>query len=715
MKLKNKKGFTLIELLAVIVVLAIIALIATPIVMNTIKNAKKGANERSIENYKRAVEQAFMNARVDGKLEEGYYRGSKTLVNGNSKVEVDYQGTEVSCTIIKYESSNITIDKCNIGSIPEESVDEYVLKTEYNAEIGDYVNYDPTKGGTVSATYVSTQEKNGVTNQTFDISNYKGKWQILGIEGNGKIKLISSDIIEPTSGGSASSDGKYNYYQIKGEAGYINGVDELNKVGSLFAQGEYAESGRSVKLEDLTAISPGMDLNKVEHGNDKNMYHNSKTIGSYGYTVSYKYSNDGTKVNYTSENGSKMTIDANMFYHYDDTTKSFIRNSNADKTKTYTLTNNLNEYNPRKIFNVGYKDLNDKGYRWYELLYRNTDDTTSNYSPNQPYFLATRRDYANKNGYNSYGIYNSAGIDAYGLTLCKPTKNATNDIVIDEKTASKGIRVVVTLSDNASLGKTSSISSNNINYSVFNIVKKGTYINGQEVYFNVSTGTKCTSSDFIETQSNTGVKEGCMKFYAFNDDDGDTVNLILDHNTTAMVAWNSGGSTVNGPKEVLEQLKKDTESWKGTITPSNYTMDQTGQTSNAKYTIDYSGYKARIITAQEIAQITGNTSWDEKNANSNWYYFDSKIKTASDTCKEGNTSGCSYGWLYDRTNTTCTNFGCSNNSDQKTNGYWTVSSFATAYGEAWLVHYYGEVANTLVRNSGVFGLRPVITVLKSQL
>ena len=45
--MKNKKGFTLIELLAVIVVLAIIALIATPIVMNTIKNAKKEAAERT--------------------------------------------------------------------------------------------------------------------------------------------------------------------------------------------------------------------------------------------------------------------------------------------------------------------------------------------------------------------------------------------------------------------------------------------------------------------------------------------------------------------------------------------------------------------------------------------------------------------------------------------------------------------------------------------
>ncbi len=49
--MKNKKGFTLIELLGVIVVLAIIALIATPIVMNTIKNAKKGSAERTADNY----------------------------------------------------------------------------------------------------------------------------------------------------------------------------------------------------------------------------------------------------------------------------------------------------------------------------------------------------------------------------------------------------------------------------------------------------------------------------------------------------------------------------------------------------------------------------------------------------------------------------------------------------------------------------------------
>ena len=44
----KKRGFTLIELLAVIVVLAIIALIATPLVLNTIENSRKGAFEQTI-------------------------------------------------------------------------------------------------------------------------------------------------------------------------------------------------------------------------------------------------------------------------------------------------------------------------------------------------------------------------------------------------------------------------------------------------------------------------------------------------------------------------------------------------------------------------------------------------------------------------------------------------------------------------------------------
>jgi len=52
----NKKGFTLIELLAVIVILAIIALIATPMVLNTIEDARRGAAQSSALTYLSEVE-----------------------------------------------------------------------------------------------------------------------------------------------------------------------------------------------------------------------------------------------------------------------------------------------------------------------------------------------------------------------------------------------------------------------------------------------------------------------------------------------------------------------------------------------------------------------------------------------------------------------------------------------------------------------------------
>ena len=262
-----------------------------------------------------------------------------------------------------------------------------------------------------------------------------------------------------------------------------------------------------------------------------------------------------------------------------------------------------------------------------------------------------------------------------------------------------------------------------------------TYKNGEAVYFNVTTGEKCSPEYylFIKGQSSTGVKSGCMKFYAFNDDGGDTVNLLLDHNTSERVDWlskedyiatggedlsNDGGacqygglcsSNVYGPLTLLDQLKNDTDEWKGTITPSNYTMDQSTQASKAKYTIDYSGYKARLITAQEVAQITGNTTWDERT-----FYFDTKTSSQSATCKSGNTSGCKYGWLYDRTNKGCTTYGCLNNSDQETYGYWTASSYAGISNYAMQVNYEAEMTTYPVIDS-ILGVRPVITVLKSKL
>ena len=114
--MKNKKGFTLIELLAVIVVLAIIALIATPIVMNTIKNAKKGAAERTADNYIKQVETAVATAKLDSDgVPDGIYTidGEGNLTGEslpNGKLTIDMKGNKPKSGTITIKNGQVTND-----------------------------------------------------------------------------------------------------------------------------------------------------------------------------------------------------------------------------------------------------------------------------------------------------------------------------------------------------------------------------------------------------------------------------------------------------------------------------------------------------------------------------------------------------------------------------------------------------------------------------
>ena len=63
--MNKKKGFTLVELLAVIVILALVALIATPIILNVINDAKKQAALESLKGYIDGAEKAIMMNKVN--------------------------------------------------------------------------------------------------------------------------------------------------------------------------------------------------------------------------------------------------------------------------------------------------------------------------------------------------------------------------------------------------------------------------------------------------------------------------------------------------------------------------------------------------------------------------------------------------------------------------------------------------------------------------
>ncbi len=103
--MKNK-GFTLIELLAVIVILAIIALIATPIILGIINDARTEAKKRSAELAYSGVEYAITSymfehsGNVPGSLadlKDHFKADNVTFDSTNGEIK-DKAGTKL-CTV----------------------------------------------------------------------------------------------------------------------------------------------------------------------------------------------------------------------------------------------------------------------------------------------------------------------------------------------------------------------------------------------------------------------------------------------------------------------------------------------------------------------------------------------------------------------------------------------------------------------------------------
>jgi len=107
----RKNGFTLIELLAVIVILAIIALIATPIILGIINDAREKANERSVELYASAIK----NGIAAYQLREMKEVAVGTYTTETLPFDVEYDG-EVECTTIElYDNGGVYVAGCTVN------------------------------------------------------------------------------------------------------------------------------------------------------------------------------------------------------------------------------------------------------------------------------------------------------------------------------------------------------------------------------------------------------------------------------------------------------------------------------------------------------------------------------------------------------------------------------------------------------------------------
>ena len=144
-----------------------------------------------------------------------------------------------------------------------------------------------------------------------------------------------------------------------------------------------------------------------------------------------------------------------------------------------------------------------------------------------------------------------------GASATDSDGNAISNIVIDKSNlvmSTEGIyQVKYTATDTKGISST-------VYRNVY--VSNNKYANGTAIYFNPNSNSVCSKA---EATSNTSKSNGCMKWYTFNDDGSSTVNLLLDHNTTATVAWASTGTNANGPVEVKKQLENDRASWNGAV------------------------------------------------------------------------------------------------------------------------------------------------------
>ena len=206
---------------------------------------------------------------------------------------------------------------------------------------------------------------------------------------------------------------------------------------------------------------------------------------------------------------------------------------------------------------------------------------------------------------------------------------------------------------------------------------------GQIIYFNPETGKLC--NDYKKENSVNETKRGCLKWYTFGgNNNSDYINLILDHNTTYNVAYNSYGDTTMLEAKVA--LTKDTTSWKKDL-------------------------EIRLITADEIASITGNAIFNSMTSGyRDWFYFDTNT-TSYDPDRGKGTS--KYYYLFDYLNS-CTGFGC-NISDEKTYGYWVQTPVKDKTSSVWYVSINGTLSDLPVTTSNDCGIRPVITVKKNEI
>ena len=231
----------------------------------------------------------------------------------------------------------------------------------------------------------------------------------------------------------------------------------------------------------------------------------------------------------------------------------------------------------------------------------------------------------------------------------------------------------------------SKLSSENVQDAIDELYSKVAQIKEIKKFCQLKSGTALTVGSKYECDPGDGIKRNFYVLTVRNNE----VDLIMENNlsdklgTARTMTWN------DAMKYFITGAGKDI--------PSAWTNVMN---------ID-------LPKAQAIVDAVGNTSWIASDNGATWWCFGSKTQDyqSAPYCKSS-TQG-TYAWLFNHL-VGCTVSGCTDDSGATASGYWTRDLISnTTY--AWRVIRHGDWDFDPVSVSTRNGVRPVITVLKSNL
>ena len=207
---KRHKGFTLIELLAVIIILAIVALIATPIILNVIDDARTSAGRSEANMILSGINNYCANEEMKAQLEPNYTRictsdmdkdDVPTMVNlGNATVdELVYNGSKLTELVITSNNHKFTLCPSGTFAMDNEECDssddeDVVLVGNPIIEKAKELVYSNDACKTDGSTYQymgGCYIKGNPNNNYIWYSGFL--WRIMGINADGTVRMITDE------------------------------------------------------------------------------------------------------------------------------------------------------------------------------------------------------------------------------------------------------------------------------------------------------------------------------------------------------------------------------------------------------------------------------------------------------------------------------------------------------------------------------------------